>query len=160
MKVKYKKNGKRAFHSIKIQKPTPPAKEVVAVKNLPQQEAKKKRGFFSRNLTFFLVLIILFVITFGTSFSPKLIQEENSSFVASVGNATRNITMIPSGRIVFYENAWNFPTVRAVIIDDFSYDLKDGRCIFFHKVFTDAKAKECFGAIDRADAERANDAQE
>ncbi|MCX6736065.1 MAG: hypothetical protein NTZ13_03190 [Candidatus Parcubacteria bacterium] len=164
MKVKYRKNGKRAFRCIKIPKQLIPVKETVTteITTLPAVPftPKKKKSFFRTNILFFFLIALLLVITFGTCFSPKMIQQENQAYVASVEKVTKDIVMIPSGRLVFYENAWKFPTVRAVIIDDFSYDLKDGRCISFHKVFTDTKSKECFGTINRTDAEKINNVQE
>ncbi|MCX6739445.1 MAG: hypothetical protein NT098_05385 [Candidatus Parcubacteria bacterium] len=161
MKVKYKRNGKRAFHSIKTTKQLVQIKEtaVIEITPTPALIQKKKNEPVWVLPAFILMMIVLFTVTFGTAFSPNLMQAEHPAFVTSLGKATANVVTIPSGRFVPYQNAWGYPTVRSVIISDYSYDLKDGRCVTYNYLFMETSRKECFAVIKNRHDEEANDLQ-
>ncbi len=161
MKVKYKRNGKRAFHSIKTPRQPILTEEAVATEITPELVIvqKKKNEPVWVLPAFILMMIVLFTVTFGTAFSPDLMQAEHPAFVTSLGKATSDVVTIPSGRFVPYQNAWGYPTVRSVIISDYSYDLKDGRCVTYNYLFMETSRKECFAVIKNRHDEEANDLQ-
>jgi hypothetical protein len=124
---------------------TPPEK-TPAIEPESSQKSKRKN-----KLVWALIMIAIYslgFLSFGTMFSPKEGQTTQQLFVTALGESAKNIVN-PSGRVVTFKNSWQIPTVRVVLISDYSYGKTEGRCVSYHYPFVSAQHKECFPLIPR-----------
>lgn len=145
MKGKYKnrKNGGRFI--IKHDDPQMSEEGIISKE---ETSAPKKHSINWLTIVLLAAIYTLGFLSFAPAFIPNTQQADNISFVTALGKSTQTV-MNPSGRVVVFENAWGFPTVRFVLVNDYSLNKEEGRCVSYKVLFLFDQKRDCFAQTPR-----------